>query len=126
MWTLASLLRMARAQGSSLAQGSALAARVPGPSYREHRLPLAPPGWYRAAGHAYNCSAAASAAQQGGTAPAIGLGGGGRCDAGALGLLDLLLAAQPVLAVLGCWLGTLTLSGLLLRPRVAPHTQYTP
>ena len=56
--------------------------------------PLAPPGWYRAAGHAYNCSAAASAAQQGGTAPAIGLGGGGRCDAGALGLLDLLLAAD--------------------------------
>ena len=45
-------------------------------------------------------SAAASAAQQGGTAPAIGLGGGGRCDAGALGLLDLLLAAQPVFAVL--------------------------
>lgn len=62
---------------------------------------MAPPGWYRGAGHAYNCSAAASAAQQGGNAATIGLGGGGRCDAGALGLLDLLLAAQPVLAKRG-------------------------
>ena len=98
--TLASLLRIARAQGSSLAQGSALAACVPGPVISRAPPALGTTGWYRAAGHAYNCSAAASVAQQGGTAPAIGLGGGGRCDAGALGLLDLLLAAQPVLAVL--------------------------
>ena len=74
---------------------------MPGPILPNAPRTLAPPGWYRGAGHAYNCSAAASAAQQGGTAAAIGLGGGGRCDAGALGLLDLLLAAQPVLAKRG-------------------------
>ena len=100
------------------------------PSYREHRLPLAQPGWYRAAGHAYNCSTAASVAQQGGAAPAIGLGGGGRCDAGALGLLDLLLAAQPVLAVLARYSPSFRLyssgPGSLLTPSTHPRRPSKP
>ena len=51
--------------------------------------------WYRGAGRAFNCSA--------GSAAAPGLGRKG-CDAGALGLTDLVIAASAAAAGRGTWL----------------------
>ena len=125
LWTLASLLRMA--QGSSLAQGSALAARVPGPVISRAPPALGTP-WHHQAGTAPPAMRTTAALpplprSKGAPLRPSGWGAAGGATQGRSGCST---SCLPPSLFSQCWLGTLILSGLLLRPGVAPHTQYTP